>query len=438
MTPSNKLEQENEDSLSSAASFLQSLNHLSTAQDSDSREMSDISIQERKSVETSEDSESDQSKTADSPPSSWKVTADPVSTSKEAETSQIDNSTKVPHTFQQNCSSSKGKKHSYDTSPRVFPNVSNQAVGSPPITAIESISAVEAKGPPSLDVGIRSSNSDRPSPNAFPSATDTADARQHSDTSSVHSVAHTIGSSSTGTSPRSENASWLPMVVPVPKTYKVTVDTAPRVEAKAQVRHVHLKGVSFETYDVAYSPHDANTHAHTASGFAQKEDPSNVASQQASLSQFRRWDIPSNQVAPPSTVGFMSSAPMINPAGSVKIKSSSSLRRGKWTVEEEAYVARVIQDFNSGFLNAPAGTTLRSYLSEKLHCDPMRITKKFTGDACIGKRVFHPAVRCASTAAAIDKAQVSTNIVTALSLSPDYSYFLVALFLFHQRLKLTL
>jgi hypothetical protein len=75
-------------------------------------------------------------------------------------------------------------------------------------------------------------------------------------------------------------------------------------------------------------------------------------------------------------------------------------------MEEEAYVARVIQDFNSGFLNAPAGTTLRSYLSEKLQCDPMRITKKFTGDACIGKRVFHPAVRSAGNAATIDKAQV--------------------------------
>lgn len=75
-------------------------------------------------------------------------------------------------------------------------------------------------------------------------------------------------------------------------------------------------------------------------------------------------------------------------------------------MEEEAYVARVIQDFNSGFLDAPAGTTLRTYLSEKLQCDPMRITKKFTGDACIGKRVFHPAVRSPSNAAAIDKAQV--------------------------------
>ena len=88
-------------------------------------------------------------------------------------------------------------------------------------------------------------------------------------------------------------------------------------------------------------------------------------------------------------------------------KSNQQLRRGKWTVEEETYVARVIQDFNTGYLNAPPGTTLRSYLSDKLNCDPMRITKKFTGDACIGKRVFHPAVRCANNASLIDKAQVS-------------------------------
>jgi hypothetical protein len=92
----------------------------------------------------------------------------------------------------------------------------------------------------------------------------------------------------------------------------------------------------------------------------------------------------------------------------------TKLRRGKWTVEEEAYVARVIQDFNSGFLDAPAGTTLRTYLSEKLKCDPMRITKKFTGDACIGKRVFHPAVRSSSNAASIDRAQVRWMLAKTL------------------------
>jgi hypothetical protein len=98
------------------------------------------------------------------------------------------------------------------------------------------------------------------------------------------------------------------------------------------------------------------------------------------------------------------------------------LRRGKWTAEEEAYVARVIQDFNSGYLDAPAGTTLRTYLSEKLQCDPMRITKKFTGDACIGKRVFHPAVRSPNNASSIDKAQVGNMhflfIDIAFALSP--------------------
>ena len=31
--------------------------------------------------------------------------------------------------------------------------------------------------------------------------------------------------------------------------------------------------------------------------------------------------------------------------------------------------------------------TLRSYLAEKLNCDPMRITKKFAGASCLGKRI---------------------------------------------------
>jgi len=84
---------------------------------------------------------------------------------------------------------------------------------------------------------------------------------------------------------------------------------------------------------------------------------------------------------------------------------STPLRRGKWTPEEETYVARIIQEFNSGYLNAPAGTTLRTYLSKKLHCDPMRITKKFQGELAIGKRVFHPAVRCENNSSAIDRAR---------------------------------
>lgn len=48
----------------------------------------------------------------------------------------------------------------------------------------------------------------------------------------------------------------------------------------------------------------------------------------------------------------------------------------------------------TGTLDVPDGTTLRTHLSSILNCDPMRITKKFTGDSCIGKRIFQPLSRC--------------------------------------------
>lgn len=246
MTPSNKLEQHIEDSSSSGASFLQSMNQLSTAKDSDSREMSDISMQERKSVETSEDSETDHSESAKSPPFDRKGKDDPISSSKEAEASPIDNSTEIALSFQQESGSSKGKELTGETSLRVLPNVSNQVVASLPSTTIESTSAVEAMGPLSLHVNTKSSNSDRPAPSALSSARDTATARQHSCASSDHSIAHTIESSSSANSSRSENASLLPMTVPAPKSGAIAVDRASGVDAKAPVGHIHLKGVSFE------------------------------------------------------------------------------------------------------------------------------------------------------------------------------------------------
>lgn len=61
---------------------------------------------------------------------------------------------------------------------------------------------------------------------------------------------------------------------------------------------------------------------------------------------------------------------------------------GKWTAEEEAYAAVLIQHFRTGALqDCEDGTTLRSYLAEKLECIPMRISKKFAGIK-IGKEIF--------------------------------------------------
>jgi hypothetical protein len=58
-------------------------------------------------------------------------------------------------------------------------------------------------------------------------------------------------------------------------------------------------------------------------------------------------------------------------------------------IEEEEYTSRIIHYFSTGLLTLPDGATLRSYLSEKLNCDPMRITKKFTGACCLGRRAYH-------------------------------------------------
>lgn len=81
------------------------------------------------------------------------------------------------------------------------------------------------------------------------------------------------------------------------------------------------------------------------------------------------------------------------------------LRKGKWTSEEEAYTSCIINEFTRGFLPIVAGTTLRSFLSEKLNCDPMRITKKFAGASCIGKQVFQPCERSCVNVTAMQKAQ---------------------------------
>lgn len=69
-----------------------------------------------------------------------------------------------------------------------------------------------------------------------------------------------------------------------------------------------------------------------------------------------------------------------------ELKSKKAgLRRGKWTTEEEYYANRLIYEFKSGLLPLTDGTTLRTFLSKLLNCDPMRISKKFVGQNCIGK-----------------------------------------------------
>jgi hypothetical protein len=64
--------------------------------------------------------------------------------------------------------------------------------------------------------------------------------------------------------------------------------------------------------------------------------------------------------------------------------------------EEETYANAIIEAFEKGAIQGcKNGCTLRAYLSRNLHCQPMRISKKYAGKA-IGKQVFLSRLNVAS------------------------------------------
>jgi hypothetical protein len=65
------------------------------------------------------------------------------------------------------------------------------------------------------------------------------------------------------------------------------------------------------------------------------------------------------------------------------------LRSGKWLPAEENYALLLVALFERGMIRdcIDGTTTLRMYLSQKLHCAPMRISKKFARRG-IGKLIY--------------------------------------------------
>ncbi|KAK1942964.1 hypothetical protein P3T76_005601 [Phytophthora citrophthora] len=95
-------------------------------------------------------------------------------------------------------------------------------------------------------------------------------------------------------------------------------------------------------------------------------------------------------------------------AATTDLTLSGPLRRGKWTRAEEDYAAATISYFCDGLLAIQYGTTLRGYLAQQLHCDPMRISKKllpgsvFAGikiNPKIGRRAYYPCAQDSPAAA---------------------------------------
>ncbi|ETW06283.1 hypothetical protein H310_02576 [Aphanomyces invadans] len=108
---------------------------------------------------------------------------------------------------------------------------------------------------------------------------------------------------------------------------------------------------------------------------------------------------------------------------STKSKCPPGLRSGKWTPEEEAFTNKMIHFFRLGLLDIEDGTSLRWYLSKKLNCEAMRVTKKLKGNSSIGKQIFRALESTAETAKSIQKAAMELQVLedeffTSLAIKP--------------------
>jgi len=147
---------------------------------------------------------------------------------------------------------------------------------------------------------------------------------------------------------------------------------------------VTIKGSAAAATNITTAGQSAAARTAAAQAAAQKAaEASALAAHQAAVQRNKTAVSPK----PPLSSSTANSSSSGN-SSSNKSKKGPALRRGKWTAEEEAYANRLILEFKAGLLPLTDGTTLRTFLSKLLNCDPMRISKKFVGSNCIGKQVF--------------------------------------------------
>jgi len=74
------------------------------------------------------------------------------------------------------------------------------------------------------------------------------------------------------------------------------------------------------------------------------------------------------------------------PPHKAKEQDEDKKRQGQWEPEESAYAEKVAELFKTGRVpNCPEGVTLRALLVDLLNCEPMRISKEFSGERSMGK-----------------------------------------------------
>lgn len=67
--------------------------------------------------------------------------------------------------------------------------------------------------------------------------------------------------------------------------------------------------------------------------------------------------------------------------------TNSMVRKGKWSADEHKYANVMMKQFQLGALPLVDGLHLRGFIAHLLQCDPLRVTKKYAGQA-IGKQNY--------------------------------------------------
>lgn len=106
--------------------------------------------------------------------------------------------------------------------------------------------------------------------------------------------------------------------------------------------------------------------------------------------------------------------------GSLLQHRPNKLRSGKWIREEEEYALVLIELFEKGMVaDCENGTTMRAYLSRKLQCPPMRISKKFAGKG-IGKMIYVRQELCPDNALESKRVAAEQKFYQAIYSMSDY------------------
>jgi hypothetical protein len=106
-------------------------------------------------------------------------------------------------------------------------------------------------------------------------------------------------------------------------------------------------------------------------GMPLQQAPPQMAGPPPSMSQFHPSQLDHSAMVANGFCPHPPPAAWIHPAFAMNSINQAafakfSLRKGKWTEEEESYTKKLIDVFSSGYLRIATGTTLRSFLAERL------------------------------------------------------------------------